>query len=153
MYAKKLTLTVRLSPHEMQKIDLQAKAAKMKKSDFVRLLLSGPASIGGQAPAAADPAVLDEVRAALLALADEVRKSQRIPYPAEWAIRRVAEGAWPALDPFHQRIAGAVEWCEIFNRRWPTPDDPGVFVPPDARPRWPASLEAARAAVAAKLRN
>lgn len=151
MHTKKLTLTVRLSPHEMQKIDVQAQAAKMKKSDFVRLLLSGPASIGGQAQAAAD---MDEVRDALLALAAEIRDDRRKPYPAEWAVRRNIEGLGAGLDPLAQRIAGVIDWSQAWGGgRWPTADDPGLMLPPAARKDWPATLAQAQALVAEKMKS
>lgn len=153
MYAKSLTLTVRLSPEEMQKIDLQAKAAKMKKSDFVRLLLSGSAPIGGQAQAAADPAALDEVRDALLALAAEIRADRRKPYPGEWAVRRNAEGLGAGLDPFTQRVAGVIDWSQVWGAgRWPAADDPGLVLAAAVRKDWPATLAQAQALVAEKMK-
>lgn len=151
---KHSTLKIRLTDEESRKIALLAASARMSKSAFCRLaLLSGAAPD----PARGQPAereALEEVRDALLALAAEIRDDRRRPYPAEWAVRRNAEGLGAGLDPFTQRIAGVIDWAQVHGGgRWPAADDPGLLLPPAARKDWPHSLAQAQALVAEKMKS
>lgn len=148
--SKYSTLKVRVTDAEARQIAAQAKAAKMTKSGWARLLLLAGAPAQPQASPTGD---MDEVREALIALAAEIRSDRRRPYPGEWAVRRNAEGLGAGLDPLTQRIAGVIDWAQVWGGgRWPAADDPGLVLAPSARKDWPATLAAAQQLVAEKMK-
>lgn len=149
--SKKSAISVHLSESEAAQVRRAAAAARMPVSAYLRLLALAGAPARTQAP---DADALDEVREALLALAAEIRADRRKPYPGEWAVRRNAEGLGAGLDPFTQRVAGVIDWSQVWGAgRWPAADDPGLVLAAAVRKDWPATLAQAQALVAEKMRS
>lgn len=149
--SKKSAISVHLSESEAAQVRRAAAAARMPVSAYLRLLALAGAPPSAQASPTPD---MHEVREALLALAAEIRADRRKPYPGEWAVRRNAEGLGAGLDPFTQRIAGVIDWSQVWGAgRWPAADDPGLVLPPATRKDWPATLEQAQALVAEKTKS
>lgn len=149
--SKKSAISVHLSESEAAQVRRAAAAARMPVSAYLRLLALAGAPARTQAP---DADALDEVREALLALAAEIRADRRKPYPAEWAVRRNAEGLGAGLDPFTQRIAGVIDWSQVWGAgRWPSADDPGLVLAPPVRKDWPTTLADAQRLVAEKMKS